>query len=184
MANDDSVTIAPDPVATGGTLDDRLRDIAGKTGQIRFLGSGDRAALRRIPLTGAREADGVVVKLLCHGHVSDWSIEHDFDRWRTIVHVAALLSGTGADQAHDRSRSLGCALQEANYSENRLLRLLGTRGEALTDQVHRAARILATKGKPVDLRAFFHLLGDDEAQAEAARVRIAKDFYTAEARSK
>ncbi len=188
MASDEGVTTVPDPAATDGSSRDWMwkisQAIATEKGRPDFLGTGGRAALRRIPLTRSREADGVVVKLLHRIQVPEAAIEHGFARWRLMAHVAALLSGTGGKPAHDRQNRFGAALHEAGYSENRLLRLLGTRGEALTDQVHRAARMLATKGKPVDLWPVYHLVGDDADRADAARVRIAQDFYSAEARSK
>jgi CRISPR system Cascade subunit CasB len=146
---------------------DWMRSISG---QMSHLSTGDRAALRRMELTRSPAADGVVIKLLMQAKVP-------------VTHVAAMLSGTGALPSHAESRSVGAALSEASYSENRVLRLLATRGEGLHDQVRRAARILAKARKPIDLWTVYHLVGDDEAKAEAARVRIAQDFYPAEARS-
>ncbi len=169
-------------VAQGDTAakDDWMRSVAG---QISFLSTGDRAALRRMELTRSRAADGIVVKLLCRAKIPEHRQTKDFDRWRQIAHVAAILSGTGATKAHDEWQRLGAALHAASYSENRLLRLLSARGEALGDQLRRAARMLARGGKPVNLWLLYHLIGDDPTKAEAARVRIAQEYYAAEARS-
>lgn len=152
-------------------------------GQIRYLSAGDRAALRRIELKRSPTADGVVVKLLTRAKVSPARQRGDFDRWRLVTHVAAMLAGTGAAQSHAEGRSLGSALSEANYSENRLLRLMAARGEPLHDQVRRAARMLANSRKPINLWTIYHLIGDHADKAEAARLRIAQDYYAAKARS-
>lgn len=152
-------------------------------GQIRYLSTGDRAALRRIELTRSPAAAGVVIKLLTRAKVPSDRQRDDFTRWQIVTHVAAMLSGTGALQSHAEGRPVGTALSEANYSENRVLRLLATRGEALHDQVRRAARILATARKPIDLWTIYHLVGDHAGKAEAARLRIAQDYYAAKARS-
>lgn len=45
-------------------------------------------------------------------------------------------------------------------------------------------RMLAQHGKaPVNLYTLFALIGNDPDRAEDARIRIAKDYYAAEARS-
>ncbi|WP_413061380.1 type I-E CRISPR-associated protein Cse2/CasB [Sphingomonas carotinifaciens] len=160
---------------------DWMQSIAG---QIRFLSTGDRAGLRRMDLTRSHAADGTVIKLLTRAKVPQQAQGTGFDRWRLVTHVAAILSGTGATQAHAEGRRLGSALREADYSENRLLRLLAVRGEALDDQVRRVARVLAQKGKhPINLWTLYHLVGSDAVKAEAARIRIAQDYYAAAARS-
>lgn len=159
---------------------DWMQSIAG---QIRFLSTGDRAALRRMELTRSPAADGVVIKLLTRAKVPAARQRADFDRWRVVTHVAAMLAGTGAVQSHAEGRSLGGALSEADYSENRLLRLLATRGDFLHDQVRRAARMLANSRKPINLWTVYHLIGHHEHKAEAARIRVAQDYYAAGARS-
>lgn len=179
MANDADGQVIAAPAGTA-VKEDWMRSVAG---QISFLSTGDRAALRRMELTRSRAADGIVVKLLCRANIPEQRQREDFDRWRQIAHVAAILSGTGATKAHDEWQRLGAALHAASYSENRLLRLLSARGEALGDQLRRAARMLARKGNPVNLWLLYHLIGDDPKQAEAARVRIAQEYYAAEARS-
>ena len=68
-------------------------------------------------------------------------------------------------------------------SENRLMRLTSARGKGLEAQIIRAVRMLAQKGQvPVNLRTLFALIGHDPDKAEDARIRIAKDYYAAEAR--
>ena len=76
------------------------------------------------------------------------------------------------------------AFQEIGLSENRLMRLTSARGKGLEAQIIRAVRMLAQKGQvPVNLRTLFALIGNDPDKAEDARIRIAKDYYAAEARS-
>lgn len=107
-----------------------------------------------------------------------------YEPWRLLTHVAALLSGTGAEQPHASGRRLGAALHAAGYSENRLLRLTAARGQPLAEQIIRAARMLAQAGQaPVNLWSFYHLAGRDPKAAEEARIRIAQDYYSAAARS-
>lgn len=158
--------------------------VASLAGQVPHLSTGDRAALRRIYLTGSRKADGVVVGLLHRAGVEAPERAEAFAPWRLLAHVAALLSGTGGEQPHAPGRRLGAALQAAGYSENRLLRLTAARGPALHDQIVRAARMLAQGGQePVNLWTLLHLAGRDPDKAEEARIRIAQDYYSAQARS-
>ena len=179
----EDIVIAGTPVN-----EDSMERLAEK---IRDLSAGDCALLRRLYLVQSSssrsyQADGVVVGLL---HSAQISVPGDVGRyevWRLTAHVAALLTGTGASphSAHDRRRSLGKALATADYSENRLLRLTAARGPLLVDQIVRAARVLARSdqgqgGRPaVDLWTLFDLAGTRPAEAEAARLRIAKDYYT------
>jgi len=146
------------------------------------LSTGDHAALRRLFLTSSATADGVVVGLLVGAGVPDgaWLSPSAFARWRLLAHVAAVVSGTAAVQPHSPAHSLGRALHAAGYSENRFLRLTTARGSALVDQIVRAARYLAQAGQvPVDLRPFHSLTSEDAERAEAARLRLAQDYYAA-----
>ncbi|WP_019517441.1 type I-E CRISPR-associated protein Cse2/CasB [Sphingomonas sp. Mn802worker] len=153
-------------------------------GQIAHLSAGDRAALRRIYLTGRPSADGIVIGLLHRAGVTVPDDAVTFRPWRLVVHAAALLSGTAAAHPHAKSKRLGTLLHDIGLSENRLLRLTSARGEALDAQAIRAARMLAQVGqRTINLWTLFDLVGNDEADAEAARLRIAQDYYAAHARS-
>lgn len=153
-------------------------------GQIAHLSSGDRAQLRRLYLTGRHEADGVVIGLMHRAGVTVPTDLRAFARWRLLAHCAALLSGTGGLQPHAAGRRLGAALHEAGLSENRLLRLTAARGAGLEAQVIRAMRMVAQRGAvPVNLHTLFDLTGNDPDTVEAARLRIAHDYYAAQARS-
>jgi len=177
----DDIEEADDEDGEDAGPDDMMKSVSD---EIRKLSTGDRAGLRRIYLTERHDADGVVIGLL-HRIGRDIPIRAEaFAPWRLLAHVAALLSGTGGDPSHSRRR-LGAALQAAGYSENALLRLTTARGPMLRGQIIRAARRLAQKGDgPVNLWTVFDLAGRNATKIEEARLRIAHDFYTAEAQSK
>ena len=166
-------------------VEERAKDpVASIAGQVASLSTGDRASLRRIYLTRSYEADGLVVGLLTRAGVTVSEREEVFAPWRLLAHVAALLSGTAGDQPHAPARRVGSALFDAGYSEDRLLRLTAARGPALHGQIVRAARMLAQAGEgPVNLRTLLHLAGRDRDAAEAARIQIARDYYSAAARA-
>jgi len=162
----------------------RKDPVASLAGQVAHLPNGDRAALRRIYLTRSVGADGVVQGLLHRAGVTPSDRPEVFAPWRLLAHVAALLAGTGGQQPHAPGRRLGAALHAAGYSENRLLRLTAARGPALHDQIVRAGRMLAQGGQaPVNLWQVLDLAGRDPERAEAARIRIAQDYYAAAARA-
>ncbi|WP_322963951.1 type I-E CRISPR-associated protein Cse2/CasB [Sphingomonas fuzhouensis] len=174
---------APSPAVPGAPPRDKgpIESIAG---QIPYLSSRDHALLRRMYLTGRHEADGVVAALLVRAKVKVPTDPLGFAPWRLLAHCAALLSGTGKAHPHANGPQLGSRLHEIGLSENRLMRLVSARGSGLEAQVIRAMRMLAQHGKaPVNLHTLFGLIGHDPDQAEAARIRIAKDYYAAEARS-
>ena len=162
----------------------RKDPVASIAGQVPHLSTGDRAALRRIFLKRSSGAIGVVEGLLHRAGVAPSDDEEARAPWYLLAHVAALLSGTGGEQPHAPNKRLGAALQAAGYSESRLLRLTAARGGALEGQIVRAARMLAQGAQgPVNLWTLLHLAGRDPAKAEEARIRIAQDYYAAQARS-
>ncbi len=155
--------------------------------QLRHSSTGQRAALRRVPLTKSFEADAVVITLIADPKFTADDRYHDLDRWRMIAHVAAMLVGTGEPGpnrpfVHTKAKTLGNILGKLDYSETRMLRLLSVRGKALDDQVRRVARLLAQKNeRQFDFQTLYHLLdgGGDGDCAKAARIRIAHDYYAA-----
>jgi CRISPR type I-E-associated protein CasB/Cse2 len=187
MASDVSDTVRDGATAGETTRKDAVASIAG---QIPKLANGDRALLRRLYLTQSSssrsyQADGIVIGLLHRAGVTAPERMATYEPWRLLAHVAALLSGTGTTSPHVPRGSLGRALHQAGYSENRLLRLTAARGPALADQVIRAARVIAQAGaSPVDLWTVFDLVGRDPERAENARLLVARDYYAAEARKK
>ena len=150
------------------------------SGQGTRMSTGDRAALRRLRLKNGAPTTGVVVKLLLEAGVEPAAFEKNWPAWEMVAHVAALLSGTTRLRSHRSQRGFGAALRDAGYSENRLLRLTAAKGEALQDQVALAARYVAQSRKgPIDLWSVWQLVGRDTVKAEAARIRLARDFYDA-----
>lgn len=166
------------------SVEERKDAVARISQHISVLSTGDHALLRRMFLTNKPAAEGAVVKLLNHSEVEPAEYNRDYEAWRLLVHVAALLSGTGRVKPHADGGRLGAALQAARFSENRLLRLTAARGSRLHEQIVLAARMLAQAGQvPVNLRTLLHLAGRDPDKAERARIRIAQDYYAAQARS-
>lgn len=173
--------------------------VASIAGQVAKLSTGDRALLRRLYLVEASNSrtfagDGVVIGLLHRAGVKvplEPAILGPLDApptpnpayaaWRLLAHVAAVLSGTGGKEAHAPGGRVGSALFEAGVSPARMLRLTSTRGAALHDQVRLVARRLAQTGRPVNLWPVYHLIADDPAAAEQARIRIAQDYQAAAA---
>jgi CRISPR type I-E-associated protein CasB/Cse2 len=177
--------MAPDPAAVEAappdTKPDKEKDpVASLCGQVPLLPTGDRAALRRLYLTRSEMAAGIVTGLLLRAGVphADALRPATFARWQLLAHVAAVLSGTAAVPPHHPGAGLGRALHEADYSDHRLMRLTSARGPALVDQIVRAARVLASAGKvPVNFHTLRDLSLDTALVAEAARLRIARDYY-------
>lgn len=170
-------------VTPGGGEEARPRDpVASLAARIPGLSTGDRAMLRRMPLEAPGRGAGVVIGLLVAAGLSPETMRKEtFDRWALLAHVAAVLSGTGRKDPHSPRVPAGRALQQARYSENRLLRLTAARGTALRDQIVRAARYLAAAGgAPVDLRTLHDLTNPDDDRAEGARLALARGFYAAE----
>lgn len=156
--------------------------VASVCAQVAHLPNGDRAALRRLFLTRSEAAVGVVTGLVLRAGVphAEWLRPATFERWQLLAHVAAVLSGTAAIPPHHPGASLGRALHQAGTSDLRLMRLTSARSAALVDQIVRTARMLAAAGTvPVNLRTLHHLSHDVGEAAEAARLRIARDFYAA-----
>lgn len=183
MASEATDVVAATPEAAAA----RDRPVDAICRRIPYLSTGHRARLRRIYLTEGHAADGVIIDLL---HGAGVHLRHDdpaaMRPWRLLAHSAALLAGTGTigAQPHARSERLGAVFHAAGLSENRLLRLTAARGAGLDAQVIRTMRMVMQRGKvPANLATLFDLIGDDPDRAEAARIRIAQDYYAAKARS-
>lgn len=165
---------------------DAMASISGQLGGSRWAGlsTGEHATLRRMMLPGKEvAAEGAVMKLITAAGLGRLENNQDYEAWKLVIHVAALLAGTARLRSHDLRRGVGMALQEAGYSENRLMRLTSARGTALRGQIVRAGRMMAVAGAgPVNLWTLFHLAGRDQDKAEEARIRIAQDYYAAAAR--
>ena len=103
-------------------------------------------------------------------------------RWALILHGMALM----VPHHHGANVPVGRALFRADYSEQRLGRLLDARGAQFRALVPRLCRQLAHKAQPFDWRELGRLIlasesDRDEERAETIRVNIARAYYRAEA---
>lgn len=182
------------------SLSAQLRSISGR---MPGLGSGTRAALRRLdPAAPGRGADAVIPLLIAAGvNRRAYASDEGFRRWALICHLVATLSGTAAREVHapvrernpdgqmagprHREREAGRRIHAAGVSETRLMRLTTARGPALVAQVARLGRFLAAAGAvPLDLTPLARLIlaeGFDETRADEARLALARAYYAAEA---
>lgn len=156
--------------------------VASLASRVAGLATGDRANLRRMTIHSSARTAGTVSGLLMSAGLSNVGKMSDsvFRRWSIVAHCAALLSGTGRNNAHAPGwqNGLGRRLQAVGYSENRLMRLTSAKGTALEGQVVRAVRFIAQSGGgPVDLRTIRDLLNPEKA--ETARMAIARSYYSA-----
>lgn len=110
-------------------------------------------------------------------HPSTWK------RWALVAHGMALAG-------HDGKGRIGSQLATAGVAEARVTKLLVSRGDAFLQIVPRLLRLLASKQvKPnwYDLSKLIHKNDAKEAadqeEAEAIRLRIAGDFFSAIARA-
>ena len=104
-------------------------------------------------------------------------------RWALVAHGMALAG-------HDGKSRIGNQLASAGVAEARVTKLLVSRGDAFLQIVPRLLRLLANKQvKPnwYDLSKLIHKNDAKEAadqeEAEALRLRIAGDYFSAIARS-
>lgn len=158
-----------------------------RDGRRRPLPTGIAAPLRRMaPDHWSRHLAELYPVLIGAGISVDRMEAEETARWASLVHLVAVLSGTGGRMAHSnaRSRALGTILHAAGYSEARLTKLLDTRGAMLPVQVARLARFLSAKrAVPADLRPLADLIlftDRDAKPAEAARLSIARAYFTAD----
>ncbi|MGI4731009.1 MAG: type I-E CRISPR-associated protein Cse2/CasB [Janthinobacterium lividum] len=159
------------------------REVWSVCNQIKHLSSGERAALRRMELTKAPEADGIVEKLLRRsGVIIHPDDDLGFEMWRLVVHAASVISGTGSRMAHSSKRPLGRAFSVVGVKSNSINRLLTSRGPTLADQIRRAAYLLAGNGDaiPVNLAELRDLAHPDVRTADKARRTIARAYFAAE----
>lgn len=139
------------------------------------LSNGDRAQLRRVPLTGP-------LPMVFHRFVIK-EIPEAFQgpryelAWRTLLPALA----QHRKNPHNPETPFGRALANAGFSERRLEAMLSAEGRALSVLVARASRRLATDGRTCHWGDIARLIipTSDRGQA-AARDRIARAFFRAE----
>jgi CRISPR system Cascade subunit CasB len=152
-----------------------IADLTARLGQESF-GTGPLAELRRIDPKRAFLSAPALHRLLARYVPDDWLRGAGTNRWALLVHLLAL----AAPDQHRGGTSLGAALFAADYSEGRLTRLLEARVEEFATVLPRMVRFLVAKGErlnPFELARLVIWRG-----AEADRLRIARDYYRAEAK--
>ncbi len=134
--------------------------------------TGDRAALRRMGITGP--APLAFHRLMLRHIPERWNGPRDRDRWRALVSALAMQHLN----PHDPSRSFGGALAEIGFAESRLESLLAARGRVGATLALRVARRLAVNRARCDWCDLGWLLfsRDDETR-ERVNERIARAFY-------
>jgi CRISPR system Cascade subunit CasB len=138
------------------------------------FGNGPRAALRR--MDPEKNLGQPALQRLLADYVPDhWLNDRGMADWGLIVHALAVGSPGNLG-----GKSLGASLAQAQYSESRLARLLQADRAQLNDALPRACRFLVAKAEaipPADIAHF--VLAATGPRADAARVKIARDFYRA-----
>lgn len=132
--------------------------------------TGDRAALKRLNPSGS---PNVAFYRFAFRHLPDgW--ERSQQGWMALVAGVALM----CPRPHRADRPAGMALAEVGYAEARVERLLAAEGDTLRTLLLRAARFLAAKSASVNWTDFARLLlAVDPSKREAARLRVARDYY-------
>ena len=120
-------------------------------------------------------------------------------KWGLIVHGIAIMTpaGTGGGfyGAHAGRRSVGRTLYLGGnsqrtspfYSEQNVNQILLDKGEASRTRLQRAFKVLARDRAKLDWREMGGLIlkdGRDEEGAEAARAKIAEDYFSAQRRAR
>ena len=151
--------------------------LAGCLGRPSFA-AGDHAALRRMEPENPSGRSQIAAERL-FAVASFQPDGRDRQRWLFVIHCLALAGGR-----HDMNSATGRVLADISYSEERLNRLLSTDFEVVADVVPRLARLIGSKGVPIDWLPLGQLLrwtGRNETRADHARHRIARAYARAAA---
>ena len=152
--------------------------LAGAFGQ-EYFSTGDRAELRRMrlrqtpPFSFWRLLDNAGKRFNDGSATVD---EYELWRWQLVALGMAIMS----PNHHNPKMPVGRVLQDINYSEQRLARLLKSRGVEFNAQYLRMVRQLAASNEAVDWRelAWFIFAQDiSEKWAENCRLKIASNYY-------
>ena len=142
--------------------------------------TGDHAALRRMqPESPSAHAEIAAERLFVRVGLEPTRTERK--RWLFVVHCLALINGR-----HDKDAITGRVLADIQYSEERLTRLLSADFRVVADVVPRLARLIGSKGVPIDWLSVSQLLlwtGRNETRADQARHWIARTYARAAAGS-
>lgn len=170
--------VAPEPAAPTGHPVGRL------AGFIDRADPGTRAALARLDPDAMRphQIAALARALIEAGLSPDTWQPATWKRWALTAHGMAL-AGHGKG-------SLGKQLADAGVSEPRVTKLLVSRGDAFLQIVPRLLRLLASKKVQPNWYTMSELIRKNDSQeapeqeeAEALRLRIAGDYFSAIARA-
>lgn len=170
--------VAPEPVAPTGHPVGRL------AGFIDRADPGTRAALARLDPDAMRphQIAALARALIEAGLSPDTWQPATWKRWALIAHGMAL-AGHGKG-------SLGKQLADAGVSEPRVTKLLVSRGNAFLQIVPRLLRLLASKQVQPNWYTLSELISKNDSQdaaeqeeAEALRLRLAGNYFSAIARA-
>ena len=180
---------APAEHETYGRYDPRLAAaIANNMARHGVMTTGDIAELRR--MNPERPAAASFWKIMMrHGVTNPDGAERDHPElertWARIVRCIAMdtrVGETNTEGPHLGTRSLGGALADAGYSEERLKALLNSQGETTMKAVEHAAHFLSGKQEKFNWNQAAALMMTRHRHAEQQdgdRVRIAREYYRA-----
>ena len=142
------------------------------------LATGDDAALRRMdPQAPSGHALIAAERLFVRSGLRPEG--NDRKRWLLILHCLSLAGGR-----HARDADAGRVLVGLGYSEERLTRLLSSDFAVVANMTPRLARLLGSKGTPIDwlpLAQIMRWTDRNEDRADHARNRIARSYARAAA---
>ena len=155
---------------------DMVGSIVGRVCHESF-GTGALAELRRLDPRQATPGQPALHRLLARYVADERLLGEGTQRWTLLIHLLALAAPDGLRGGGP----LGSALFAAGYNEGRLTRLLEAPASDFPVLLPRMLRFLVAKRSAVDAHELANLVlwGGDEA----ARLRIARDYYRAEAAS-
>ncbi len=140
------------------------------------IATGDHAALRRMdPQAPSGHALIAAERLFVRSDLRPEGA--DRKRWLLVLHCLGLAGGR-----HSREADAGRVLAGLGYSEERLTRLLSSDFAVVADVMPRLARLLGSKGSPIDWLPLAQILrwtGRSEDLADHARNRIARGYARA-----
>ena len=180
---------APAERETYGRYDPRLAGaIAYDMARHGAMTTGDIAELRRMnPERPA--AASFWTFMMRHGVTNPEGAEPDHPElektWARIVRCIAMDTKVGENHTegpHLGNRSLGEALANASYSEERLKALLNAKDETMLKAVEHAAHFLSSKQEKFNWNQGAALMMTEHRRSEQQdgdRVRIARDYYRA-----
>jgi CRISPR type I-E-associated protein CasB/Cse2 len=154
--------------------------MAGRIASDHFS-SGYRATLRRIdPTDHGSWSEPAVQRLLVQVLPDEWTGTQVTRDWGLLAHLLAIAA---TNDLQSGGSPFGTALQKADYSESRLMRLLDADRDGLDVLLPRAIRFLVAKSQslsPPELIRFIRSVsGLDSESVERSKLEIARTYYRA-----